>query len=352
MIRLPRSLRLGAALALALAVAVELAFGSWLFGPSYGVLNVPRDEVRVFDVSKLYAGGGRVEYRRDSHGLRGPHEHPSRIDLLVIGGSAANERYTAFEETWAGVLGRRFAARGRPLTVASAALDGQSTAGLIRNFEDWFPLVPGLKPRAVLAYVGAHDMVLTRPTDQDRLRSSDWSRRLRHFFRNHSAWYGAARTIQRRFKEDRAEPVLGPGHAFGIRWVKAEPQPDLAAARLRLGDRLDAFRARVRRLAESIRALGAVPIFVAQPRIDFRLDGDVVSIPHNAYAIDAVLSFELSTLFGRELMETCREAGGVCIDLLLEPSFADGDFYDRIRATPKGSLKIGDFLFARLSAIL
>lgn len=156
-------------LVLLVLLAAELIFGSWLFGPSYGDLKLPRNTVRYFDVSTMYPGGSIVVYRRDRHGLRGAHDDPSRIDILAIGGSTTNELYISEGETWPDRLAENFRRAGRPLTVVNAGVDGQSTVGPIRNFDIWFPLIPNLKARYILAYVGINDMALAEQ-GADRVR--------------------------------------------------------------------------------------------------------------------------------------------------------------------------------------
>lgn len=68
-------------------LAVELWFGSWVRGPDYGIMNLPRNEHRMFDTSDLYGGGGMIRYTRDAYGLRGTYgQDPSTIDAVVLGG--------------------------------------------------------------------------------------------------------------------------------------------------------------------------------------------------------------------------------------------------------------------------
>ena len=64
---------------------MEIIFGSWLFGPSYGNFLIPRNIVRAFDTTGLYASGGVIHYTRDEHGLRGNYNKLADIDFLTIG---------------------------------------------------------------------------------------------------------------------------------------------------------------------------------------------------------------------------------------------------------------------------
>ena len=71
-------------LTLLVVLIAELIFGNWIFGPKYSVLNIPRNENRRFDVSKMM-GPTTISYTRDKHGLRGDYSgDPKSIDVLVI----------------------------------------------------------------------------------------------------------------------------------------------------------------------------------------------------------------------------------------------------------------------------
>ncbi len=91
-------------------IALELVFGSWIRDNRVQNLNLIVDRVYVHDVSSLYDDKGRgVVYRRDEFGLRGRYPSPSEIDILTIGGSTTDQKYTTEGETWQDVLRERFA---------------------------------------------------------------------------------------------------------------------------------------------------------------------------------------------------------------------------------------------------
>ena len=118
--------------------AAELAFGNWIFGPDYGLLNIPRNERRVFDVSGLYPGGGRITYTRDSFGFRANAERaPAEIDVVVLGGSTTNERYVDDGSTWVARLQDNFRHSGVPLAIANASVDGQTSIGHVSAVDQW-----------------------------------------------------------------------------------------------------------------------------------------------------------------------------------------------------------------------
>src|SRR5262245_43873284 len=158
-----RTARIVATIIAVLAVGlagVELVFGAWLGADRLNRLNLIRNRVLTYDVSGLYdSPAAAITYSRDRYGLRGDYGgDPARIELLTIGGSTTDQRAIGDGATWQDVLSRRAAAAGRPLVVANAGVDGQSTVGHLKDFDWWFPSIPGLKPTRILFFVGLNDV--------------------------------------------------------------------------------------------------------------------------------------------------------------------------------------------------
>lgn len=339
-------------LVLLVLLAAELIFGSWLFGPSYDDLNLPRDTVRRFDVSAMYPGGSIAVYRRDKHGLRGAYDDLSRIDVLTIGGSTTNELYISEGETWPDRLAENFRRVGRPLTVVNAGLEGQSTVGLIRNFDIWFPLIPNLKARYILAYVGINDMALAEQgaeesgTKFDMIKNPSLARRWRHYVRNHSAFYDLYRTVRGAFQARVAKVNHQIVDYAALTWRDLDSNEGMAAAEAALAPQLTRYRERLLVLVERIRAFGAVPILVTQHKGIYRRVGNRVLFVEPAQSNRG--AFQTLALFNQTTLMVCREASALCIDLGGEIEFQPGDFYDRVHTTPQGSKRVADFLFDRL----
>ncbi|MGH6660813.1 MAG: SGNH/GDSL hydrolase family protein, partial [Rhodospirillales bacterium] len=225
-IRVFRVVAVNLGLLLAVAVVAELAFGGWLFGHNYGTLVIPKNFTRVFDVDSLY-GGGRVLYRRDKHGLRGQYHSHSDIDILTIGGSTTNEIFIDEDATWTAVIAREFEAAGRPVTVVNAGVDGQSTVGNIKNFDLWFPKIPGLKARYVLALLGINDAAVIksgenyfagpfRKSKQDRM--VDLLRPTKQYLINNSALYALFRNIRGIIRARDAKLIHSSNSYTGTEW--------------------------------------------------------------------------------------------------------------------------------------
>jgi lysophospholipase L1-like esterase len=337
-----------AGLVLAVFLAAEAVFGSWFFGSDLGLLlNVPRNVEIRHDVSNFHPDGGIAVYRKDEFGFRGNYGDPADIDMLVIGGSTTNELYTDEKDTWVQVMRHALARGGKALGIANAAVDGHSTVGHIRSFDHWFPNVPGLKPRYVLAYIGINDLFVLpelRPL-YDTITPDGFWQRLNARIRNSSAVYNLIRTVRGSIRARRVRLVYRSGLT---RDLKPVPVKNIAEIRAGLAKKLAkdiaAYRARVKLLAGRIKAFGARPIFVTQMRGDsFKVDGRLMGVGGGGLVHRLSLG-----LFNEVTMAACRAAGGICIDLGKELLFAPADFDDYVHPLPAGSRKIGEFLAARL----
>ena len=335
-----------AVLILAVLVIAEAAFGSWFFGPDLGVLlNVPRNVEIRHDLSKFIPGGGIAVYRKDEYGFRGTYDTPAAIDMLVIGGSTTNELYTDEKDTWVEVMRRALARNGNNLVVVNAAVDGHTTVGHIRSFDHWFPNVPGLKPRHVLAYIGINDMYVDGHARYDVMAPEGVWQHLYARVRNASAIYSLFRILRGILRAHKVRLVYGPKRPRDL----SSPKPvNVEGLRRQFADKLAAYRERATLLAKRIKAFGARPIFVTQMRGDsFLIDGRLMGVGGGGLAHRLTLG-----LFNQVTMAVCRAAGGICIDLGKELVFAPSDFDDDVHTLPAGSRKIGEFLAARLGGVL
>ena len=334
-------------------VVAELTLGGWLGGGNYGTLVIPKDFTRRYDVSRLY-GGGMADYERDRHGLRGRYADPSGIDILAIGGSTTNEIFITEGQTWTDRLARAFAGAGRPLTVVNAGVDGQSTIGNIKNFELWFPKIPGLKARYVLALLGVNDMAVAVSkgalSKQDRM--TDERRPIKRYLINNSVLYTLFRNLRGIIRARDAKLIHSSSGYDGTDWRLPARQPDVEAAEATWRARLGEYGDRLRILARRIRGFGAVPIFVTQARPSYRIrNGQVLGAPGPDGTV-ALPHYALLAAHNRKTMEVCGAVKAICIDLARDLIFVDGDHYDEVHTTPRGSAKIGRYLFEKLKDVI
>lgn len=352
-----KSSRLGKAFAalawITFALAVtELAFGSWL-GTNYGVLNIPRDTNRKFDVTGLYRESGVAEFRIDHHGFRGDYGgDPAGIDLLVIGNGTTLEPYVTEGRTWVDYLRQCLATTNDRPNIAAAGMNGQTTAGLIHRFDVWHPLVPGLEPGYVLAYIGSNegDMKTQRPSDL--MISPQISRRIRQYILNNSIVYRLFRKVRADLRANQATRVnVGTGREPGI-WVAVASPPDIGTAGPEWMEIRSGYAKRIEKLIERIRSSGAQPIIVNQHGGDYRIVDGVVMGRLLADGTVTTGSYGTMTTLGAIAMEACRRGNGICVDLVSELGVADGDYYDDIHTTPQGDARIGRFVCSKVGDLI
>ena len=248
------------------------------------------------------------------------------------------------------------AAAGQPVRVANGGVDGQSSRGHIKAFELWFPNIPGLKPKIVLAYVGINDTAVTGSDASkfDDMRSPERGRRVRHYVMNHSVLYNQFRRVRGAFRARGAKLMHG-GNSFktGL-WKPVNKFIGPEILRAKYSERLLGYTKRLVILAAAIQGYGAEPVFVTQPIGEFRsLGGSLEKLvqPEDLAENPEISDQALKTigLFNGVTRAVCAAQKLRCIDLAALLQFKDGDFYDPLHTTPAGSQRIADFLFTALN---
>jgi lysophospholipase L1-like esterase len=335
-------------------VVLELIFGNWLHPDRIGRLNLVRARTIHYDASALYPPPNAVTYTRDAYGFRGRYHSPGDIDILTVGGSTTDQRFITDGRTWQDVLVREFAAAGKHVSIVNAGIDGQSTYGHIKDFEWWFPHVPGLAPRYILFYVGINDVYKDAGSDYDdllRYKRMTWKGEIRES----SAIYRVVSTLWNYYQARHVRDLVEHHEDMSVWKWTTEPlvhdHATLAAARLH------AYRLRLEVLARSTREMGAVPIFVTQGfcvyrvRPDGTVEGRVRSEPYDDARINGVDLYYIMKLFNRTALDVCGEVGGICIDAANEVPWQAGDFYDPVHNTPRGAERLGEYLYGKLRDI-
>jgi hypothetical protein len=338
----------------ALAVVVELFFGNWLRPLDVDDLkrfSIPVDMRQEFDVAGLYPGGTTAVYHRDRYGLRGEYRDLAEIDVLTVGGSTTDQRFLDEAATWQAVAARRLAELGTRATVVNAGVDGQSMTGHKFDFDNWFPLLPGLRPRVVLFYVGIND-VLKRPDRGEydgALDASSW--------RVKSALWQFARVVRGNLRARSANVVHGAKpqldeSAFTDQGLLAAPQREALAAEIQARFTRDAAE-----LASRARAIGARPVFVTQSAFAWNAGaGPVRGLRDELHVHGTTMNYaDVSFLHQRmnaALLDWCRRTAVECFDAASEVELARSDYYDFVHTDPRGAARIGHYVAERLAPLL
>lgn len=314
-------------LLLAVALAGELAWGTWLSRDPIDGLAIPRD-LRIA-VSVRGAQGAEFVSRRDHWGFRGAVGDPAKVAIVTLGG---NQSAVPDDRTWPATMASVLGGQGREIVVADAGLDGQSTIGLLRVLEAWLPAVPGLKPRFVIASVGIGD-VHAEDSAVDRLEHPDSWARLR------------ARSVLLRLAAGQPRRDYPAVDWAAAEWTDRPSRPDHTPE-------VAAYKDRLGRMAEAIHAMGAVPVFITEWRGDARIkDGRVMGLA-TANGLNGVDQHRLLARFNAATLAVCQEKGLLCLDLAREIRFVDDDFLDATHPTAHGAEMVGRWLAGKLAGLV
>ena len=327
---------------------LELIMGSWFSKSTFGRLIVPNEIKRKFNVSNLYDQEISL-YIRDQYGLRGNYGKPSDIDILTVGGSTTNEIFVNEGETWSDRLAAAFQDSGYNIQVANAGIDGQSTIGHLKNFELWFSLIPKLKPKYIILYVGINDSALAEKTEinqQDIMKNN--RRPIRQYIRNNSAIYSMYANIRGMIHARDAQLLHGGKKPRTYEYVYPKILFDVDTRAQEISGALQAYANRLEKIIYYIRELGAQAIIVTQNAAVYRYDSNgkllVRKIDGQVNQKD-LLDHATLLSHNQTAMVVCQKLNAICIDLAEKLRLDVEDYYDSIHTTPSGSAKIGRFLF-------
>ena len=321
-------------------IGLELVFGSWLATKPLNQLLIARNANVYYTIDGL-AGSWTARYTNDEWGLRGSYPSIADIDVLTIGGSTTDQRFIDDKETWQAVIQANSIKDGTPIHIASAGVDGQTTSGQLYAFSVWFDLIPDLKPKWILAYIGANEV--DRPDEFDAMVSDN--RGLKHAIIENSAIYRLYRVLRGMVIAER----YGLNHNSEVPkgdWrTIAMPTDGLSSADQR---NLAGYPQRLTALSQRIHQFGATPIFVTQPLAHFRPLGDRLAVRGDG----DIKRYAVLRKLNDTLLSSCESLKAICIDLERELTFGDEDFYDIVHNTPSGTRKIGDYLYSKLKPII
>lgn len=356
--------------------AIELVFGTWLKDKTVNRLAIPTNLEYEFKLLNLYPSESGVSlYRRDIFGLRGIYTKPDTIDVLTVGGSTTDQRYISEGQTWQDFLRLEFQKAGKNVEVVNAGVDGQSTFGHLSNFDYWFPLIPNLKPKYILYYVGLNDFYKEEGNNYDNLSEQNGKSTIKRFQRtvkNNSVSYYLFRTLLGAYTAN----AYGLDHDLKYKfsmdnWTTEPLLKDNEYEEL-MSRRLESYEARLQLLCKKTFDMGATPIFVTQTTRRFKRSGDTVSGENTAGIVDAKFGglitytyegkqfngvdfyFMLRALNDRTI-KVAADCEAIALDLAadLENDFdIVNDYYDPVHNSPSGAAKIGKYLFEKLNELL
>ena len=330
-------------------LAVELFNGNWFKSDGLYDLGVPVNKTWYYHAQ--YRPNGpvvRVRYSRDWYGLRGSYTDPSAIAFLAVGGSTTDEAFISDGSTWCDVLQELFYNADRQVYVANAGISGHSTAGHLLSFEKWLPRIPGLSPDYTLFYVGINDVMVDHAAYDKLQRYADTAGVVRHIQERSALWrlYRIAKGAYQARKWDLNYQCVDFGRCnWTTNTTVVHPEETYAVA-------IASYAARLDQLARRSLAMGAIPVFVTQPRAYWRTrDGVLEGTSGTVYEGTSLNGLDIRRIqvcMDAEMKRIAGLSGGVFIDLAGEIELSQDDFFDFNHVNPSGAGKVASFLYSRL----
>lgn len=328
---------------------IEIIFGNWFSPNKLNRLSIIKNAKLFYDIKGLYPyKEKKIIYTRDKFGLRGQYASTDSIDIMTVGGSTTDQRFLSDGETWQDYLAKEFAKNEKKVNIANAGVDGQTTYGHIKNFDWWFPLIPKLKVKYFLFYIGINDLFISKNQRYDDLVNPN---SLKTIIKERSALY----LIYNRLKG-----VYLARKVANLSYRKVDfskgiytNEPLLKNHNEILKNNMTDLSKRLEILIEKSNMIGAIPIFVTQSSLRYKKSGDKIVGASEIFDFDNVKingldQYYMMQIINNTIKETCKLKGVMCIDLASELEWEDCDFYDFYHNTPKGAEKIGKYLYIKL----
>lgn len=333
---------------------LELAFGGWLRNDPWAQttqLNIVRDKQIEYEVENLYGEKTPAVYSRDKYGLRGSCKNPNEIDILTIGGSTTDQRYIGDGQTYQDILQFELQHKlQKKICVSNAGVDGHSTFGHMASFKTWFPLIPGLKPKYFLLYIGINDAGFrTSPNAGFDTNQMPGESKLKSIIRQKSAIYSLLRTLRNvrmGFTDSRAYAMHSKSPPSASDYI-AESETD--GIDLLVQRNSEKFSQRLAEILKLVKQYGAKPICVSQPHLYVSKQNGIIKGIETVFPYDGKnyngLDYQKSLLSLDEKMQRlCTKEGGFYLNIASR-QFDRSDFYDGAHMTPLGAAKLGKYLF-------
>lgn len=344
---------------------IEMYFGGWI-NKKNKIHNIGRlTEVEdCYSIQDLYQdSSSTIHFTRDLYGFRGirSFNKPENIDILTVGGSTTEQMYIDDKRTWQVILEQCFKDNNQTVCIANAGVNGQSTFGHIKNFEMWFPNIPKLNPKYIIYYIGIndffqvserdnYDVMISKKTGQIPSQNS-----LFKILQNNSVIYNLYRKLIGSYNAR----IKGVSHAK-IDLLNL-PYTDRGIADKKLfkfysAENLIPFTKRIRELIELTKNMGAIPIFITQPSMNFKYkSGKLLGVEYKnkigEYYYNGIDYFYLYNMLNKAIKEAVHNQH-IVVDLTNLKIWEPEHFYDFYHNTPIGSQRVGLEIFKQLNGKL
>jgi lysophospholipase L1-like esterase len=279
--------------------------------------------------------------------LRDNCKSTSAINILTVGGSTTDLRYISDNRTYQAVLQNLLnSTTDKEICISNAGVDGHSTFGHIASFTDWFPLIPNLKPKYILFYVGINDAGIRDDPSKgyDQKVESELMKQLRE----RSAIYSLLKTADNLLIEKTRRPYAGHKIKQPRDIDYTEKHLNIESTNL-IHENTLKFRQRFNVLMKLTKEYGAIPICVSQPHLFVKNNISAILGLPEAFKYKGKtfngLDYNASIKsINSAMKDLCLNYNGIYIDIASK-YFTDSDFYDVVHMTPKGEEVLANYLY-------
>lgn len=307
--------------------------------------NILRNFQYSYDIRHLYENDTpHVDYIRNQYGLRDGCKSPAEIEILTIGGSTTDQRYVSLKSTYQNIIEKRMKMSSDAFgCVSNAGVDGHSTWGHLYSFENWFPLIPGLKPKIILLYVGVNDADFLRALSPNAFDTSRLQPVIKRFLKRFEIVW-ALLPIYRLLSQQYDNLSAAYANHAPKRYTDDDYTVNVMNEQTELLSNQNAlaFRSRMEDLLSKIHSLGAIPLCVTQPhRFIKEKDGETWGVKNVLGEGFSGIDFDYSIQkLNVVIFDLCRSN---TVDLYSHV-FSNSHFYDAVHTTANGSEEIGSVI--------
>ena len=325
---------------LLIIIIIEIFLGDWFKNDFKFKINSERniDKIYKFNFSN-HEGVSR--YKRDKFGFRVEEKiNPTDIDIIFLGGSTINEKFTKYEETIVGLVQKKIIKNKSTYKVVNGGIDGMTIVGHINSFNYWFDKIKDFKPKIYVYYIGLNDSFLQIDNlrDVDYLEEKSPFKKIKYFIISNSFTIKSYRNLV-------AELNKKLNLNIGIREVSAKVYGERDSSKFitwqeysktiqekKLNDDellfYELYLEKIKTLNSMVKERNGMPIFITQT--------SGTGLTDRLYNISKII------------INFCATENLICFDLAKELDLLYEDFYDWGHLNPVGSKKVANYIFKNL----
>jgi len=342
--------RVLAVLAGLLLALVLLELGLRIYNPFEAPLRGDKIELPVYKRAIYHPPADDLRFdhpvyhSRNSLGFRGPEpprDFAGSLSLLCVGGSTTNCRLLTDGKTWPELMHKALEPQFPKLWVNNAGFDGHSTYGHLVLVED---ILVKLKPKYILFLTGFNDIGRDDITSSDLQIERKKNEPVRAVLANFETWVLMENATRHLLAMDKGlTHKLKTNDQDAAAVLSPERLTDAPREHFKL---IEAYRERLRQLADACRAGGMEPLFMTQPTA-------YVTAPKNAAQVSAQHVYRaVLDAYNTALLEVAKEQGVCAIDLAPELSGEAEAFYDMGHFTNQGAERVAEIAARELGKFL